>query len=121
MIIEFNTIPLSTNQLFCSARGRVFKSKKYIEYKNILLEQIDKQFPNRVLLDGRLSVEIKLFYKSKRKRDIDNILKGLFDIFNGNVWVDDQQIDYLSISRKYTDTNYFIVCITENHHNVPAT
>lgn len=51
-------------------------------------------------LAGRLQVAIDAHVPDKRARDLDNALKGLLDACtHAGVWVDDEQIDCLSIVR----------------------
>ena len=45
-------------------------------------------------------MEITLFPPDRRKRDLDNYLKALFDaITKSGFWVDDSQIDQLMVYR----------------------
>ena len=53
-------------------------------------------------LEGDLSVTVRFYHKDKRKHDIDNYFKLLFDSLNGVLWVDDGQIIEL-IAQKYLD------------------
>lgn len=49
---------------------------------------------------GRVSVEISLHPPDKRKRDLDNYLKGVLDaLTHVGIWDDDSQIDKLTIKR----------------------
>lgn len=50
--------------------------------------------------DGRLAVVIKACPPDRRRRDLDNMLKGLLDaLTHGGAWEDDSQIDDLRIIR----------------------
>ncbi len=49
---------------------------------------------------GRLAVVIKACPPDRRRRDLDNMLKGLLDaLTHGGAWEDDSQIDHLTIKR----------------------
>ena len=49
---------------------------------------------------GRLHVTVRLYMPDRRRRDIDNAAKALLDaLTKAGVWVDDEQIDLLTISR----------------------
>ena len=49
---------------------------------------------------GRLRVTICAHPPDKRKRDLDNLPKGILDaLTHAEVWVDDEQIDSLTIIR----------------------
>lgn len=51
-------------------------------------------------LTQRLGVTVILHEKDKRRRDIDNYTKQLFDaLTKNNVWLDDSQVDSLLITR----------------------
>lgn len=51
-------------------------------------------------LEGRLCVTIAACPPDRRRRDLDNLLKGLLDaLTHGGAWDDDSQIDQLAIIR----------------------
>lgn len=50
--------------------------------------------------EGRLQVAIVACPPDRRRRDLDNMLKGLLDaLTHGGAWDDDSQIDHLTIQR----------------------
>ena len=50
---------------------------------------------------GRIAVRVELYPPDRRRRDLDNILKALLDsLTHAGVWLDDAQIDRLSVVRK---------------------
>lgn len=51
------------------------------------------------ITESTLTVEVKLFFKSKIKHDIDNYSKILLDSLTGIVWKDDSQIEQIIISK----------------------
>lgn len=51
-------------------------------------------------LSGRLAVELFVYPPDRRRRDLDNVSKCLFDsLTKAGVWKDDEQIDLLMIRR----------------------
>ena len=47
-------------------------------------------------LTGDISIVVRIHPPDKRKRDIDNIFKGLFDsLTHSKVWADDSQVKHL--------------------------
>lgn len=49
----------------------------------------------------RLQVRVELYMPDRRVRDIDNYVKSLLDsLCQANIFVDDEQIDHLTIVRK---------------------
>lgn len=68
----------------------------------------------RLQLAGRLAVHITVTPPDRRRRDIDNLLKGLLDsLTHAGVWLDDEQIDDLRITRTQAGrAGQVIVCVT---------
>jgi len=86
------------------AYGRVrngskkFLSPKAREWKSEAVSVIKEQFKRRPL-EGRVEVVIKFLVKTRGRWDLDNREKLLIDsLTEANVWLDDQQIDFLSVS-----------------------
>jgi len=61
-----------------------------------------KQQHKKPPLEEDLSIGLKIYHKDKRKHDIDNYCKLVFDALNGILWKDDNQIIELII-QKYID------------------
>lgn len=110
--------PVSANQrLIKSKNGILINSSKYRDWHNSALFEIKKQFPKIDTLQGRIKLSVKVHFKDKRRRDIDNIVKGLQDVLtDAKFFIDDCQIDELSIKRAEIDKKkkgYVIVFIEE--------
>lgn len=56
-------------------------------------------------LQGRLIVTMKLYHKTRRRADIDNFCKLVWDSLSGIVYDDDEQIDTLCISKHHDKEN----------------
>lgn len=91
--------PPSNNTYYRHARGRNYlseKAEKFAEEVNSIIQQHELALK----LPQNLSVTIYASPPDNRKRDLDNVFKGLFDaLTKAGFWVDDSQIDHLSISR----------------------
>lgn len=91
MKIELPFLPLSVNACFrASKTGSVYKSKRYREFTAIMdefFEKIDYE-----MLEGDLVLKVDFECKSKRKRDLDNLLKSLIDSLEGRLFENDSQI-----------------------------
>lgn len=59
-----------------------------------------KAFPQHIPWDGDVSLHVEFFRGTRRRVDIDNLLKLVQDALNGVVFVDDSQIVSLSASRR---------------------
>jgi hypothetical protein len=56
-------------------------------------------------LDGDAEVSVRFFFKTKRKRDLDNQNKLILDALSGIAYEDDSQISSLNLSRDYDARN----------------
>lgn len=52
-------------------------------------------------LTGPLSLEVTLYFGTRRKGDIDNFNKLVLDALTGIVWEDDSQIEELRLRKAY--------------------
>ena len=110
--------PVSANQrLIKSKNGILINSSKYRDWHNLALFQIKNQFSKIETLQGRIKLSIEVHFRDKRRRDIDNIVKGLQDVLtDAKFFIDDCQIDELFVKREEIDTDkkgYVIVFIEE--------
>lgn len=82
-------------------RIAVILSARAREYRAQVVESVQSQtIAHLTPCVGRLHVRIVLHAPDKRKRDIDNYVKGLLDaLTHAQVWGDDSQIDELLVTR----------------------
>lgn len=95
--------PPSVNQYWRNNRGTTILSKRGREYKKDV-EGCVLCLPwsqiNRCPLKQRLQVHLTAYPPDRRKRDIDNLLKGVLDsLEKAGVYENDEQIDDLHIVR----------------------
>ncbi len=57
------------------------------------------------VLTSPLAVTIDIYHGDKRKRDVDNFNKLIFDALTGIVYEDDSQIETLTIRKHYDKAN----------------
>ena len=107
--------PPSVNRLWRSVRGRNILSREGREYRVEALSALFGQGYPRPPLTGRLSVRIEAFPPDRRRRDLSNLIKAPEDLLtHGGVWLDDSQIDELSIVRReVTPGGRLVVTVTE--------
>jgi len=75
-------------------------SKKGRVYKEMVAQHCQIMGYNDTNLAGGLIVSILLRFPDKRRRDIDNYAKAVLDaLTDAGVWLDDSQINALSIVR----------------------
>lgn len=98
--------PVSVNSMYRAYRGRVILSSEYRAWTKacsvIAIAALANGFDGVYAGFGsqRVQVGIKMVAPDRRQRDIDNIVKGIFDTMQKANWVkNDSQIDYLTLER----------------------
>lgn len=95
--------PPSVNSYYRSVNkgalaGRVLISQAGRDYRRAVEDLIGRRGLDT--LTGRLAVEIEAFPPDRRRRDLDNLLKGLLDsLVHSQAILDDHLIDELTIRR----------------------
>lgn len=91
----------SVNSYYLKTKTHVRISPKGQNFRDDVAEALAQQAPGVFLpQDQKLFVEITLHVPDKRKRDLDNYLKSLFDaLTKAGLWDDDSQIDQLHVYR----------------------
>lgn len=91
MLIILPFLPVSVNQSYRSCKNKVYKTKTLVDFEK-RVDDLFKTFENVEFLKGNLSIDITFELKSFRKRDLDNLLKSLFDSLEGRIFENDNQI-----------------------------
>ncbi|SFB74445.1 crossover junction endodeoxyribonuclease RusA [Polaromonas sp. OV174] len=91
--------PPTVNTYYRNIAGKTLISAAGRAYRAAVADQVLIQRGAK-LLAGRLAVSIAAHVPDKRRRDLDNLLKSTLDsLTHAGVWVDDSQIDSLTIQR----------------------
>jgi Holliday junction resolvase RusA-like endonuclease len=56
----------------------------------------------RGIFDGMIAVEIQFYMGTKRRKDIDNLVKTVLDALNGFAFVDDHLVHVLSATKYFS-------------------
>ncbi|NBT57945.1 RusA family crossover junction endodeoxyribonuclease [bacterium] len=89
--------PPSVNTYWRSFRGRVVLSKKGVDYRKAVCEQVAEQAVGKFGSE-KIEMSIEAFRPDNRKRDLDNILKSVLDsLAHAGVYDDDSQIHKLTV------------------------
>lgn len=79
--------------------GQRYLDKKVREFRALVAESVHEQAPDVTIYDS-IFMEAYLFPPDRRKRDLDNYMKGLLDaLTEAGLWGDDSLIDQLFIYR----------------------
>ena len=99
MLILNLPLPPSVNSYRTIFRGRMGISKAGREFKAKVSDYVvEYRVPK--LGDARLEMKVILYPRDRRKQDIDNRIKALWDaLTDAGVFDDDEQIDILHIER----------------------
>lgn len=92
--------PPTVNSYYKVTRnGQRYLDKKVRIFREAVGASVHEQMAG-VSLDDSLFMEVYLFPPDRRKRDLDNYMKGLLDaLTQAGLWEDDSQIDQLHIYR----------------------
>ena len=100
--------PLSTQLIYRSAcRGKFpvrYMIKEGKELKELYQSEARKQYKGKVM-SADCDMEMTLFFKDKRRRDVDNYNKLVLDALEGIVYEDDKQIQKLTVIKNYSKEN----------------
>ena len=96
--LELSTVPPSVNGIWTNKSNGRYKSKKGKILEETARSELKNQFRCKPLASS-LEVRIWLYFKDKRKRDIDNYNKGILDAMTNIAYNDDSQIEELNIKK----------------------
>jgi crossover junction endodeoxyribonuclease RusA len=89
--------PPSVNRYYRNVRGKTLISAEGRAYRLAVLDLLGGQVET---LTGRVAVTVHCHVPDKRRRDLDNLGKCLFDsLTHAGVWEDDSQIDDMRLIR----------------------
>lgn len=107
----------SINHYFARSGNRTYLPKKVLEYRKQVADIVaDAGHPT---LTGRLAIFIAVHPASKRRCDLDNFCKAVFDaLTHAGVWEDDSQVDDMQVIRQeIIKGGRMVVLITEKEEN----
>jgi crossover junction endodeoxyribonuclease RusA len=103
--------PPTANTYWRRNGSRYFISKRGQDYREYVAKAC-YAFQGLFIAEDRLRVKIKAYPPDNRKRDLDNLFKSTIDsIQHAGVFVDDCQIDKLSIERMPEHEGKISVCV----------
>ena len=95
-----------------SKYGGQYLSKAGRQFRENVQNFIKTQ--KHITFTGKIKVNIELYFKDSRKKDIDNYFKAILDSFNGFLYTDDSFIYELKSTKKLgCDRDYFVIEVEE--------
>ena len=101
MLVLNLPLPPTVNHYLKSSGYRRYLSKEAIEFKKQVADYVS-EYKIPKLGDARIEMHITIYFANKRRQDLDNRIKALWDALGGNgagVFDDDSQIDVLFLQR----------------------
>jgi crossover junction endodeoxyribonuclease RusA len=103
--------PPTANTYWRRNGGRYFISKRGQDYREYVAKAC-YAYQGLFVAEDRLRVKIKAYPPDRRKRDLDNLFKSTLDsIQHAGLYVDDCQIDKLSIERMPEHEGKISICV----------
>ena len=101
------------NQMYRNASLKVrYKTKKTREYQDYAVALMQKSKSMPFAFEGRVWVKVEFFVANKRKWDLDNRFKVLFDCLQlAEVIKDDSQIDFIYAERSFSGETKTVITV----------
>ena len=96
--------PPSVNRYWRAVGGRAILSREGRQYRVDAQAAVLSTLPRLHIDAGRVELRIMAHAPDNRRRDLDNLLKGVLDALQtAGVYTDDSQVDSLTITRGDVD------------------
>lgn len=93
--------PPTLNHFYARSGTKLYRVKAYTDFIGYVSWLFKTQSPADWKKTGRFSVKIDVYPPDRRKRDLDNLVKPIFDaLTQGGAWNDDSQIDKFLVRRQ---------------------
>lgn len=73
--------------------------KRTLDYEKTVLKAFKTQNPGATPFTGPVRVDVVFRRRTRRRSDVDNLLKTLLDALNGAAWEDDDQVYHSTATR----------------------
>jgi len=99
ILFESDVCPPSANTYYRNFRGHMVLSKQGREFKKQMQEKCGKLKLGRI--KGQVRVNIDMRFKDRRRRDLDNHFKAIFDALKNVLFDDDVEVGEIHSSRTF--------------------
>jgi len=97
--IRIEPLPMPRPRSQPGGHGRPFIPPKFRAYLEELQAALLEARVMRAPVAGPIALGLEFWRSSRRRCDLDNLVKGIWDAGNGVLWVDDSQIIHLEASK----------------------
>ena len=113
--IEIDEIPPTVNH-YWGKRGKAWYTLKKVQmFKERLAWIVLSKKENRKIIstiwNRDIEMDIEVYIHDRRRRDIDNMLKGIMDALKGVVYSDDSLVSSVRISKKMAEKPKTIIVV----------
>ncbi len=100
--VAFNVVGIPRpKQSFRYGNRHGYQPERVTDWQDYVRYEAKAAMAGRPPFAGSLEVFIDFWLPDKRRRDLDNLSKGVLDACNGIVWVDDQQVTALHLVKHF--------------------
>lgn len=112
--MNINVVPLARQRI--TKTGHCFNPRQNTDFRKLIQAKLMDNLPSNFIMFSEPVAVVVEVYKTtqptyKRFGDIDNLIKAVFDAFNGLIWVDDSQVVKVHAYKSYAEKNKLIVKI----------
>ncbi len=113
--IEIDEIPPTVNHYWGKSGKSWYTLKKVRGFKEKLAWTVLSKKENRQIISSiynkGVEVDIEVYIHDRRRRDIDNMLKGILDALKGIVYSDDSLVSSVKISKRLSQEPKTVIIV----------
>ena len=97
--VDGNPVP---KQSYRAVHGGGYTDPRVKAWASLVSDHAMLAMAGKDMLTGLITIELQFFLPDKRRKDWDNLSKGVCDALNGIVYKDDSQIERATIEKAYS-------------------
>lgn len=97
--VDGNPVP---KQSYRAVHGGGYTDPRVKAWQEKVADVASLNMRGKDMLTGLITIELQFFLSDKRRKDWDNLSKGVCDALNGIVYKDDSQIEQATIEKAYS-------------------
>ena len=97
--VDGNPVP---KQSYRAVHGGGYTDPRVKAWSKLVSDVAMKNMMGKSMFTGLITIELQFFLSDRRRKDWDNLSKGVCDALNGIVYKDDSQIERATIEKAYS-------------------